>query len=153
MRDIEWSETAPGVYKPLQKPSGSNQEISLDIPTFFMSRFNQNPTDIYSYSPFVSAINTVAARVQVINELYRITQVVGYPRMDVKVLEEVLLKSAPPLLRTDQQRTREFIDTQIAAIRTAFRSLKSDETLVHTDAVEVGMVNDRGLPPACPSPT
>jgi hypothetical protein len=140
MMTIEWHEKKPGEYKPLQK--ASNQNINLDIPTFFTARFNQNPSDIYSYSPFVAAINTIATRVQVINELYRITQVVGYPRMDVSVLEEVLLKSAPPLLRTDHKATRQFVDTQVAQIRAAFNSMRSDETLVHTDAVKVDMIND-----------
>lgn len=142
MQSIEWTEKKPGEYKPTQKPAGSSLEINLDIPSFFTSRFNQNPTDIYTYSTFVAAINTIATRVQVINELYRITQVVGYPRMDVTVLEEVLLKSAPPLLRADSKKTREFLDTQIATIRGAFQNMKSDETLVHTDAVKVGMVNE-----------
>ena len=140
MMTIEWHEKNPGVYKPVQR--ANNQIIDLDIPTFFTARFHQNPTDIYSYSPFVAAINTIAARVQVINELYRITQVLGYPRMDVSVLEEVLLKSAPPLLRTDPAATRAFIDSQIAVIRGTFQNLRSDETLVHTDAVKVDMVND-----------
>lgn len=137
---IEWREKAVGVYKPVQK--ANNQEINLDIPTFFTARFHQNPSDIYTYSPFVAAINTIATRVQVINELYRITQVVGYPRMDVSVLEEVLLKSAPPLMRTDHKATRDFIEGQINQIRATFQNLKSDETLVHTDAVKVDMVND-----------
>lgn len=139
---IEWREKTPGLYKPVQKPSGSSDEINLDIPTFFTARFHQNPTDVYTYSPFVAAINTIATRVQVINELYRITQIVGYPRMDVSVLEEVLLKSAPPLLRTDHKATRDFVDAQIGQIRATFQNMRSDETLVHTDAVKVGMVND-----------
>lgn len=142
MQSVEWREKGPGEYKPTQKPAGSNLEINLDIPTFFTSRFHQNPTDVYTYSTFVAAINTIATRVQVINELYRITQVVGYPRMDVTVLEEVLLKSAPPLLRANSEKTREFLDTQIAQIRSAFQNLKSEEALVHTDAVKVGMVNE-----------
>lgn len=142
MASIEWTEKKAGVYKPIQKPAGTNAEINLDIPTFFVARFNQNPTDIYTYSPFVSAINTIAARTNVINELYRITKVVGYPRMDIKVLEEVLLKSAPPLLRTDNAKIREFIDGQIASIRASFQNLNAEEALVHTDAVEVDMVND-----------
>jgi hypothetical protein len=120
MATVEWREKQPGVYKPVQKPVGADKEISLDIPTFFTARFHQNPTDIYTYSPFVAAINTIATRVQVINELYRITQVVGYPRMDVTVLEEVLLKSAPPLLRTDQAKTREFLESQISSIRASW---------------------------------
>lgn len=140
MAQITWSEKQPGVYKPVQK--ADNKEINLDVPTFFTARFHQNPSDVYTYSPFVAAINTIATRVQVINELYRITQVVGYPRMDVSVLEEVLLKSAPPLMRTDHKATRAFIDTQISQIRASFQNMRADETLVHTDAVEVSMVND-----------
>lgn len=142
MSSIEWSEKQPGVYKPVQKPTGTNLEISLDVPTFFTARFHQNPSDIYTYSPFVAAINTIAARQQVINELYRITQVVGYPRMDVSVLEEVLLKSAPPLLRADQEKTRAFIAQQIDIIRSSYAAMRADEAMVHTDAVKVAMVND-----------
>lgn len=140
MQSIEWSEKQPGVYKPTQK--ADNKEINLDIPTFFTARFHQNPSDIYTYSPFVAAINTIATRVEVINELYRITKVVGYPRMDVTVLEEILLKSAPPLLRTDQKATRAFLDGQVAQIRAAFQNMRADEALVHSDSVKVGMVND-----------
>lgn len=143
MASIIWTEKLPGVYKPLQRPTGQAVEINLDIPTFFMARFHQNPTDIYAYSPFVATINTIAARVQVINELYRITQVIGYPRMDVSVLEEVLLKSAPPLLRADPEKLRGFIDNQINLVRSSFGALKSEDALVHTDAVKVSMVNDK----------
>lgn len=142
MSTIEWREKGPGEYKPIQKPAGANVEINLDIPTFFVGRFHQNPTDIYSYSTFVAAINTVAARQQVINELYRITQIVGYPRMDVTVMEEILLKSAPAILRADAAKVREFVDQQMGQIRTAFQNLKASEAIVHTDSVDVSMVND-----------
>lgn len=142
MATIEWREKANGIYKPVQKPSGAGVEINLDVPTFFTARFHQSPADIYTYSPFVAAINTISTRVHVINELYRITQIVGYPRMDVTVLEEVLLRSAPPLLRTDSAATRAFIDNQIAQVRQAYQNMRSDEPLIHTDAVKVGMVND-----------
>lgn len=143
MSTIEWREKKPGEYKPIQKPAGADVEINLDIPTFFVARFHQNPTDIYTYSTFVAAINTIAARQQVINELYRITQIIGYPRMDVTVLEEILLKSAPAILRSDAGKVREFVDQQMAQIRSAFQNLRADEALVHTDAVKVDMVNDQ----------
>src|SRR3546814_14292574 len=87
---LEGREAKPGVYRPIQKPAGANTEIDLNIPTFFTSRFHQNPTSIYTFSTFVSAINTITARTTVINELYRIMRIVGYPRMDVTVLQEVI---------------------------------------------------------------
>lgn len=139
---ITWNEASSGVYKPIQKPAGSNVEINLDVPTFFVARFHQNPTDVYTYSPFVAAINTIAYRTQVINDLYRISQVVGYPRMDIKVLEEVLLKSAPAILRADAQKTRDFIDAQVGQIVSAFNNVRPDQPFIHTDSVEVSMVND-----------
>jgi hypothetical protein len=143
MATVTWNEAQPGVYKPTQKPTGASTIINLDVPTFFVARFQQNPTDIYTYSPFVAAINTIATRQQVINDLYRITQIIGYPRIDVTVMEEVLLKSAPALLRSSTEKTREFIDNQMGAIRSAFTALKADQPFVHTDSVEVGMVNDK----------
>ena len=142
MATITWNEKQSGVYKPVQKPAGSNVEINLDVPTFFTARFQQNPTDVYTYSPFVAAINTIAARQQVINDLYRISQVIGYPRMDVTVMEEILLKSAPAILRADAVKLRQFIDQQMGQITAAYSNLRPDQALVHTDAVEVGMVND-----------
>src|SRR3546814_20280963 len=46
---LEWREAKPGVYRPIQKPAGANTEIDLNIPTFFTSRFHQNPTNIYTF--------------------------------------------------------------------------------------------------------
>ena len=96
MASVDWEEPKPGVYKPFQEVDGVNDPVSLDIPTFFTEKFHQNPNELYGYSLFVSAINTIAARTQVINDLYRIMQFTGYPRMDITVLEEILMANAPP---------------------------------------------------------
>src|SRR3546814_20095816 len=77
---LEWREAKPGVYRPIQKPAGANTEIDLNIPTFFTSRFHQNPTSIYTFSTLVSAINTITARNTVITSLYRLMRTVAYPR-------------------------------------------------------------------------
>src|SRR3546814_18580155 len=73
---LEWREAKPGVYRPIQKPAGANTEIDLNIPTFFTSRFHQNPTSIYTFSTFLSAFTKITARTTMINHLYRITRVV-----------------------------------------------------------------------------
>lgn len=144
MASLTWNETAPGVYKPFQKTAGATGDgISLDIPTFFTTRFHQSPNDIHTFSPFVSAINTVASRQQVINELYRIMQVTGYPRLDISVLEDIIMASAPPTLRQDPKQRQQYVDQQIAAIRNTFSSIRSDQAFVHTNAVEAKMINDK----------
>lgn len=138
-----WNEKTPGVYNPVQKPKGSQVEIDLNIPSFFCSRFNQNPTDVYTYSPFVSAINTIAARQEVINELYRIMRVVGYPRLDFEVLEEVLVQNAPTTIRQNPEKLREHVEVEIGKISSAVQQIRSDQALVHSSAVKTKVINDK----------
>lgn len=146
MSSIRWYEKKPGEYKPVQEiqgGAGGSNEISLDIPTFFVSFYRRDPTAIYTYSPFISAINTIAARQQVINDLYRIMQKTGYPRMDVAVVEEVLLKSVPAAIKADQTATREWMNLRLNEVRGAIEGIRADQAFVHFDSVTPSIINDK----------
>lgn len=138
---LKWFETKNGVATPKQAVSGQD-DIDLNYQTFFVSFFRQDPTTLYPNSPFVSAINTIAARQQVINDLYRIMQVTGYPRMELSVLEEVLLKNAPPAIKSDATKKDAYVAAQITAISGAVGNLQPDQPFVHTDSIKVGMINE-----------
>lgn len=142
MNSIQWFEKKAGKFTPRQTTL-TGAFIDLDIPTFFVSWYRQDPTNIYSYSPFVSAINTIAARQQVINDLYRIMKVTGYPRMDVTILEEVLVKSMPKNLDTPALKDQ-FIRNQLASVTTALANLRPEQAFVHTDSVTADTVNSSG---------
>lgn len=143
MKDIQWRQPKPGVFEPFQKPTGSNVEIDLNVPTFFTENYHQNPVDVYTYSTFVSSINTIAARTEVINELYRIMKIVGYPRLDVEVLEDMLVANAPLAFRSDPEKIRKHVDDELAKIRVGLASLAADQTLVHSSAVKTTVLNDK----------
>lgn len=143
MASIEWFEKEPGKYKPRQKVPGSNNGVLLDIPSFFVAFHRRDPTKIYPGSDFLSAINTIAARQQVINDLYRIMQVTGYPRIALKVVEEVLMKSAPPAVREDPEALANWANGQISAVSAAFSSLRADQAFAHFDSVEPSMINEK----------
>lgn len=146
MASVRWYEKKPGEYKPVQEIQGGtagNNEISLDIPTFFASFYRRDPTTIYTYSPFVSAINTIAARQQVINDLYRIMQKTGYPRMSVKVVEEVLVKNAPANIRNDPDQLRLWMNARLSEVRSSIEGIRADQAFVHFDAVEPGIMNEK----------
>lgn len=138
---VLWRQKKNGVYSPYQKVDDG--EIDLNVPTFFTSNFHQNPTDVYTYSPFVSAINAIAARQEVINELYRIMQVVGYPRMDITVLEEVLANNAPTTVRSDPKKLRAHVETEIGRINSSIVNIRSDQAFVHSSAIEAKIINDK----------
>lgn len=140
---LEWNQTKSGVYAPVQRPSGSNTTIDLNIPTFFVSTFHQSPLDLYTYSTFVSAINTIASRQLVINELYRIMKIVGYPRVDITVLEEMLTNSAPASLRQDPVKLRGYVEAELGRIRTTIAGLGSADAFVHSSAVEAKIINEK----------
>lgn len=139
---VEWFEPSPGVFRPVQKTS-DGRDISLDVPTFFTVRFRQDPTTIYNNSYFVSSINTIAARQQVINDLYRIMQLTGYPRMEIEVMEEVLVKAAPPGEVDTVPKRMTYITTQMRAISGAISNIRPDQAFVHTDSVKASMMNDK----------
>jgi hypothetical protein len=140
---LEWVEKNPGQYKPLQVVKGSNDKINLDIPTFFVSFYRRDPTSVYTYSPFVAAINTLAARQQVINDLYRIMRITGFPRTDIKVVEEILQKSVPSDIKLDSSKTREWVNARMAEIQSSFGSIRPDQAYIHTDSVEVSILNEK----------
>lgn len=140
---IEWHEKTSGVFSPVQKSSKGNTEIDLNVPTFFTENFHQSPLDMYTYSPFVSAINTIASRTQVIQELYRIMKIVGYPRIDIQVLDDVLVASAPPSIRNDPVKIRSFVQVELDKVRSSFASLQSADAFVHSKAIEAKVINDK----------
>lgn len=139
---LEWFEKLPGQFTPQQR-NANGDIISLDIPTFFASWFRQDPTEIYSRSPFVSAINTIAARTQVVNDLYRIMKITGYPRMSIKVLEEVVLKNAPLGAKSTPEKQRAYLNSELTAIRTSVAAIGPEQTFIHFDSIEPGMVNEK----------
>lgn len=140
---LTWLRPTPDKLKPIQTPAGSNDEIDLDIPTFFTSNFHQSPLDTYTYSPFVAAINTIASRQLVINELYRIMKIVGYPRVDVSVLESVLMEAAPAHLRTDKNAIRSYVQAELQRVRQTINNLGSADAFVHSNAIEAKVINDK----------
>lgn len=142
MGKVEWFEKAPGQYTPQQKAL-TGESISLDIPNFFCTWFRRDPTGIYSYSPFISAINTIAARQQVVNDLYRIMNVTGFPRMEVEILEEVVMKSAPPDVKMDPEKTRNFLNAALATVTVQINNLRSDSAFVHYDSVKPKTMNEK----------
>lgn len=140
MLNIFFKEALAGFPKPEQHLFG--QIISLDIPTYFISYFHRDPTQVYPTSPFVAAINTIAARQQVVNDLYRIMQITGYPRMDVKVLEDVIVKNAPGDVKQNKDKLKAYLTDRITEVRSMLSGIRPEQAMVHYDSVEFGTLNE-----------
>lgn len=140
---LKWYEKTNGRLTPEQTPTGGGNAISLDVPSIFVSYFRQDPTKAYSNSPFVSAINTLAARQRIINDLYRIMLITGYPRLDIEVLEDVVVKNAPLDIKGDSVKLTQYINNTITSITNTVSNLRADQAFVHTDSIRADMVNTK----------
>lgn len=145
MRTIFWFEQESGEYKPQQRlvNGASFAFIDLDIPTFFVAYHRRDVTKIYPVSDFVSVINTAAARQLVINELFRVMQVTGFPRIALKVLEEVLIKNAPVAVRDDANQLQAWARARLQEIAASFANIRSDQPFAHFDSVEPSVINEK----------
>lgn len=141
LASMYWWERTPGQYKPEQRVSGSILE--LDYPSIFASFHHRDPTAIYTDSSFVSAINTISARQQVVNDLYRIMQVTGYPRLDIAVLEELIIKNAPADIKKNATAQRAWVNARLADVNSAVSNIRPDQAFVHFDSVKASTMNDR----------
>lgn len=139
---LRWYERQSGKYVPVQE-SDDGSEISLDIPTFFFTTFRRDPTEIYTSSFFVSSVNTIAARQEVINDLYRIMRVTGFPRIHIKVLEEVVLKNVPAAIKNDPDKVKTFVRERMTEISTQISNLRPDQAFVSYDSVESSVMNEK----------
>lgn len=141
---LEWYETENGKLYPVQVVSGQD-DIDLNIPTFFHSGHHQDPNTAYSQSPFVSVINSIYARKRIIEDLYRMMNINGYPRIKIKVLEATILANAPDKIkRGTLVEQRAYINQFTASVSAAFQDLKADAPLVHSDSYEVDTINQKG---------
>lgn len=141
MSNIEWLEKQAGVFTPQQRVPNTGEIISLDIPNFFVSYHRRLPTSPYPESEFVSAINTIAARQQVINDLYRIMRLTGYPRITIKVVEEIVRKNMPENLKNDPRAAREWLVARRDELAAQFNDLRADQSFVHYDSAEISILN------------
>ncbi|WP_163277857.1 hypothetical protein, partial [Klebsiella aerogenes] len=76
---------------------------------------------------------------------YRIMRATGYPRIEIKVLEEILTKNMPATYRQPgrEQEKQDWLNARYGEIQSAFDNIAVDQSLVHSDAVELKMLNDK----------
>ena len=96
----------------------------------------------YGRPPLMAALQTVLSKSVMLNDLRAVAHNQGYPRLDVKVLWEVLAKAAPRNLQ-DGGREKDLTDwmrRQLELVAADYNTLNVDDTFVHYDWVDVGMV-------------
>lgn len=115
--------------------------VKLDIPTFFHEGLDESEIDPYGTSPFLSVIQTLAFHQQVMEDIRMVIHNQGYGKYDIKIIEEVLLKRMPITIRNNEKKKQEWLNEQLSMIISMYSKLDPDAAFVHFDSVEVDMVD------------
>ncbi len=93
----------------------------------------------YGRSPLVAALTAIFFKIELLDDLRAVIHNLGYPRLDISVLEEVVLKNAPTKLKQAGRETelRDYVNGIVAEIQDAYNGLDPTDSFVHLDSVTV----------------
>ena len=116
--------------------------VTVNPNQVFYQSLDPNVNKPYGRPPLMAALQTVLSKSVMLNDLRAVAHNQGYPRLDVKVLWEILAKAAPRNLQ-DGGREKDLTDwmrRQLELVAADYNQLNVDDTFVHFDWVDVGMV-------------
>jgi hypothetical protein len=114
--------------------------LSLDIPTFFYEGLDEFIDDPYGRSPFLASLNMILFQLQVLNDIKAVVHNQGYPKFDIKIIEQVLLNRMPITIRNNEIKKQQWMNDRLNDIIMAYNNLEPDASFVHYDSVNVDMV-------------
>ena len=125
------------------------QEILLDRPTIAYVPVHPFPGKPYGRPLFAPAVFTSVFLLSILHDIRRVIQQQGWPRIDLAVKFEELMKMMPPEDKADSARQQAWLEKSFADIMAVYNGLEPDQAYVHPDAVEVnqpvGAMNASGL--------
>ena len=106
---------------PYQQAAGV--EVELDVPTFFYSALDADPTAVYSKPVLEAAVNTAVFHAETFEDIRRVVKRSGHSRLIMKLITEQLLKAAPPEVKMDATKLGEWMEQTRTELVTAVENL------------------------------
>jgi hypothetical protein len=110
-------------------------EIDLDVPTFFYTSLDQDLLDPYSTSPLEPALKAVVFSETFIADLQRILSRVIHPRQKVVIDEDKFRKNMTPAAQVDEEEARKEMATLLNEIENKVNNLNPEDALVYFDSL------------------
>jgi hypothetical protein len=142
---IEFFPDKDKTLKPIQRIG--QDEIDLDIPTFFMVQLDQDLLEPYSASPLEPAIKPTIFTEDFMNDVHRIVKKVIHPRQKVRIDEEKFRKYLTPEAQNNAEKAREEMASLVSQIEAQINGLRPEDALVYFDTLgfEVENASNAGL--------
>lgn len=119
----------------------------IDTPTFIYEEFDPMVDDPYGRTPMLPVLQVVFFHMQVLEDLKAVVHNQGYPRLDVSVLEEILIKNMPANIKNNAAAQADWLKNRLEEFEQHFSSLNPDDALIHWDSVKVDYLKTGGSGP------
>lgn len=151
-RDPNTDRLVPWQYvkQPRQRNPGEvwfGQYKQIDTPTFIYEELDPLVDDPYGRTPILPVLQVVFFHMQVLQDLKAVVHNQGYPRMDVSMLEEIMLKNMPAQYKSNPNEQRKWLKERMEEMQVHFNSLNPDDALFHWDSVKVEYLKGSGTGP------
>jgi hypothetical protein len=141
---IQFKPDGNGV-RPIQKIG--QDEIDLDIPTFFSQSIDQDLLDAYPSSPLEPAIKPVLFKEDFAQDIHRIIKKVIHPRQRVIIDEAKFRKHLSPAAQVDEELATAEMADLVSSLESLVNNLSPEDALVYFDSIgfEVETPSNAGL--------
>ncbi|OMF39742.1 hypothetical protein [Paenibacillus peoriae] len=140
-RESETNRLTPWQYVKNPRRSANEEWFGnykkIDTPTFIYEEFDPMVDDPYGRTPMLPVLQVVFFHLQVLADLKAVVHNQGYPRLDISMLEEIMLKNMPNNLKSNPDGQQKWLKERMDEMLNDFNSLNPDDALVHWDSVKV----------------
>lgn len=121
----------------------SGKLVDLNPNQFFYLPLDPEVGEVSGRSPILSALQTVFFQVELLKDLKAVVHNQGHPRIDVEVLEKVVMENAPAHLKIPgkEEELAAWISGQLISLQNAYDNLKPDDAFIHFDNVKINFIS------------
>ena len=114
-----------------------NEEVSLDIPTFFYVSLDQDLLTPYPVSPLEAALQPILFMQEFLNDLRRIVRRAIHPKIKVELKSKDIIATMPPEYRETPEKMRMHLNEIIEGVADRINNLNPEDALVYLDNIDV----------------
>jgi hypothetical protein len=111
-----------------------SQQVRIDVPTVRYVPIDPLPGKAYGRALASPAMHVTIFTLGMLHDLRRVVQQQGWPRPDITLDLDQLLKTMPPDVQGDPDKLRVWLDQVAAGVAEAYGVLQPDDAYVHTSA-------------------
>lgn len=139
---LTWVSSGDGLRYPKQQ--GSNGEIELNIPNFFVGELHLSPAFAYATPMLETAINDSFFHREFIEDMRASVRRAGNPRIAAKLVTEKIMSACPLEIKMNPVRLKEWLEARRSEVEEVLVSLEPEDALTYFDSVEIDAIKVAG---------